>query len=53
MQIVNFVEVGGKVRSKHELYRMLTAKGHLYHPPSKICLVYFIADILEQYKQVG
>ena len=49
---VNLIELGGKARSKAELYRLLTAEGHLYLPPYKICPVDFIADVIDGKKSV-
>ena len=40
---VNFIEFGEKARPKSELYRQLTAEGHIYLPLYKIC-----SDILSR-----
>ena len=50
---VNLLELGGKARSKSELYRLLTAEGHLYLPPYKTCPIDFIADIIQEKKMVS
>ena len=50
---LNLIEVGGKTRSKLELYKLLTVDGHLYLPPYKYCSVDFMADIIEGKRKVG
>ena len=50
---LNLIEVGGKARSKLELYKLLTVDGHLYLPPYKYCSVNFMADIIEGNRKVG
>ena len=50
---INLLEVGDKARTKGELYRILTAEGHLYLPPYKYCSVDFMADIIEGKRNVN
>ena len=50
---LNLIEVGGKARSKSELYKLFTFDGHLYLPPYKYCFVDFMADIIEGKRKVG
>ena len=49
---VNLIELGGKARSKAELYKLLTAEGQLYLHPYKIRPVDFIADVIDGEKSV-
>ena len=49
---LNLLDVGGKARSKSELYKLLTVEGHLYLPPYKFCSVDFMADIIEGKRKV-
>jgi len=39
---VNLLELGGKMRSKNELYRLLTTEGQCFLPRYKQCSVRFI-----------
>ena len=32
---LNLLEIGGKARTKYDLYNILTCEGHLYLPPYK------------------
>ena len=50
---LNLIDVGGKARSKSELYKLLTVEGHLYLPPYKFCSVDFMADIIEGKRKVN
>ena len=49
---VNLLNLGGKARSRYELYKMLIVEGHLYLPPYKYWSVDFMADIIEGKKKV-
>ena len=49
---VNLLEVGTKVQSKHELYRLLTVEGGMHLPPQEQTNMEFISDIAFGEKQV-
>ena len=51
-EIVNLLELGGKARSKYEIYRILVTEGNMYLPPYKLCTIDFIADIFDEKKKV-
>ena len=51
-EVVNLVELGGKARSKNELYRILVAEGNMYLPLLSLCTVDFISDIFDSKKRV-
>ena len=50
---INLLEVDDKARTKEELYRILTAEGHLYLPPYKYFSVDFMTDIIECKRNVS
>ena len=50
---LNLLDVGGKVRSKSELYKLLTVEGHFYLPKYKFCNVEFMAHIIEGKRKVA
>ena len=43
---LNLLDVGGKARSKADVYQPLSLEGRLYLPQEK-CYINFIADIIE------
>ena len=51
-KVVNLVELGGKARSKNEIYRILVAEGNMYLPPQSLCTVDFISDVFGSKKMV-
>ena len=51
-EVVSLVELGGKARSKNEIYRILVAEGNMYLPPQSLCTVDFISDVFGSKKKV-
>ena len=50
---INLLDLGFKVRSKSELYKLLTSEANLYLPPYKEWSIEFITDYLEGRKSVS
>ena len=52
MHTVNVNYLGSKVKTKNEIYHLLTVECKLYLPPQKECSIYFKRDILHGKKMV-
>ena len=50
---INLLDVGRKVRSKAELYKLSTVEGQLYLPTYKYCSIDYMADIIEGKRKVS
>ena len=50
---LNLLDLISKARSKSKLYLLWVTDGGMYLPPYKLCIVDFIADILNEKKNVN
>jgi hypothetical protein len=50
---INLLSLAAKAQSKYELYKLLTVEADYYLPPYKECSIEFIAEILNERKQVS
>ena len=48
---INLNMLGIKVKTKNELYRLLTKEANLYLPSQKETLIYFVRDIVHGRKK--